>query len=92
MGEKRMLTAKEFAAETGISYPVVMKWLKAGKIPGEQTSFKVWQISSTLVARFMKPENRPVKGRPSKKSVGTVDGQTATMKSSKKKGARQSDG
>jgi excisionase family DNA binding protein len=66
MGEKKMLTAKEFAAETGISYPVVMKWLKAGKIPGEQTSFNVWQIPSTAVARFLKPENRPQKGRPKK--------------------------
>ena len=44
------------------------------KIPGAAlTEFKVWQIPSTQVARFMKPENRPKagwkKGRPRKEAA-----------------------
>jgi len=66
MGEK-MLTAKEFAQETGISYPVVIKWLKAEKIPAEQTNFNVWQIPVSVVERFKKAENKPRKGRPPSK-------------------------
>jgi hypothetical protein len=68
MGDKpRMLTAKQFAAETGISYPVIIEWLKEGKIPeAEQTSFKVWQIPATVTEVFKKPENRPKLGRPPK--------------------------
>jgi predicted site-specific integrase-resolvase len=63
MGEKRMLTAKRFAAETRISYPIIIRWLKEGKIPGAiQTDFKVWQIPSTQVARFSKEETRPKVG------------------------------
>lgn len=62
-----MLTAKEFAAATGISYPVVIKWLKAGTIPAEQEEFRIWRIAASVVERFKKPENRPRKGRP----VGT---------------------
>jgi len=67
MGDKKMLTAKEFAAATGISYPVVIKWLKAGTIPAEQEEFRIWRIAASVVERFKKPENRPRKGRP----VGT---------------------
>ena len=68
MGDKpRMLTAKQFAVETGISYPVIIEWLKEGKIPeAEQTSFKVWQIPATVAEVFKKPENRPKLGRPPK--------------------------
>jgi hypothetical protein len=68
MGDKtKMLTAKEFAVETGISYPVIIGWLKEGKIPeAEQTSFKIWQIPATVAEMFKKPENRPKLGRPPK--------------------------
>lgn len=59
-----MLTAKEFAAATGISYPVVIKWLKAGTIPAEQEEFRVWRIPVAAVDRFNRPENRPRRGRP----------------------------
>lgn len=59
-----MLTAKEFAEATGISYPVVIKWLKAGTIPAEQEEFRIWRIPVSAVERFNKPENRPRKGRP----------------------------
>jgi predicted site-specific integrase-resolvase len=58
-----MLTAKQFAAETDISYPIIIRWLKEEKIPGAVlTDFKVWQIPSTQVVRFLKPENRPKAG------------------------------
>jgi excisionase family DNA binding protein len=63
--KEKMLTAKEFAKETGISYPVVVKWLKDGTIPAERV-VNIWQIPSSLVARFMKPERRPKPGRPKK--------------------------
>jgi hypothetical protein len=84
MGDKpRMLTAKQFAVETGISYPVIIGWLKEGKIPeAEQTSFKIWQIPATVAEMFKKPENRPKLGRPPK------TGPKPTKKSAKKKGAR----
>ena len=62
-----MLTAKQFAVETGISYPVIIEWLKEGKIPeAEQTSFKIWQIPAAVAEVFKKPENRPKLGRPPK--------------------------
>ena len=58
-----MLTAKQFAAETEISYLVIIRLLREEKIPGAVlTEFKVWQIPSTQVARFLKPENRPKTG------------------------------
>lgn len=76
-----MLTAKEFAAETGISYPVVIKWLKAGTIPAEQEEFRIWRISATLVERFKRPENRPRRGRP-------VGSEKTTTKKAKKGSAR----
>jgi predicted site-specific integrase-resolvase len=66
MGEKKMLTAKEFALATGISYPVVIKWLRDGTIPAEQEEFRIWRIPTTMVERFKRPENRPRKGRPKK--------------------------
>jgi hypothetical protein len=68
MGDRpRMLTAKQFAVETGISYPVIIEWLKKGKIPeAEQTSFKIWQIPAAVAEMFKKPENRPKLGRPPK--------------------------
>jgi hypothetical protein len=60
----KILTAKQFAVETGISYPVIIEWLKEGKIPeAEQTSFKIWQIPATVAEMFKKPENRPKLGR-----------------------------
>jgi hypothetical protein len=84
MGEKRMLTAKEFAIETGISYPIVIRWLKdqeeqpnaPKKLPGAtRTSFKVWQIPAALVTKFSKEENKPKpgwkKGRKRKKGSAT---------------------
>lgn len=62
-----MLTAKEFAEETGISYPVVIVWLRDGKIPeAEQTSFKIWQIPANVAEAFKRPEKRPKRGRPRK--------------------------
>jgi hypothetical protein len=76
MGEKRMLTAKQFAAETDISYPIIIRLLKEERIPGAVlTDFKVWQIPSAQVARFLKPENRPKagwkKGRKRSKKSGS---------------------
>ena len=60
MGDKKMLTAKDFAAQTGISYPVIIEWLKTDKLPGaEQTTFNVWQIPSSLVAHYSKEEYKP---------------------------------
>jgi hypothetical protein len=80
MGDKpKMLTAKQFAVETGISYPVIIEWLKGGKIPeAEQTSFKVWQIPATVAEVFKKPENRPKLGRPPKPADADKKAQTST--------------
>jgi len=40
-----MLTAKQFAAETEISYLVIIRLLREEKIPGAVlTEFKVWHI------------------------------------------------
>jgi hypothetical protein len=82
MGDKpKMLTAKQFAVETSISYPVIIGWLREGKIPeAEQTSFKIWQIPAAIAEMFKKPENRPKLGRPPKAKP--------TKKAAKKKGAR----
>src|SRR5262245_53877496 len=68
MGDRpKMLTAKQFAAETQISYPVIIKWLKNGEIPkAEQTDFKIWQIPASVAEMFKKEENRPKLGRPPK--------------------------
>lgn len=85
-----MLTAKEFSEQTGISYPVVIDWLKAQQEPGseqklpgaEQTSYKVWQIPSSLVTRFSKPENKPRKGRPPK--VRAEEKETQSAKKARK--------
>lgn len=64
MTESRMLTAKEFAEESGVSYPLVIRWLKAGDLPGAVfvKRFRAWQIPATLTAVYKKPENRPKKG------------------------------
>jgi len=71
-----MLTAKQFAVETGISYPVIIEWLKDGRIPeAEQTSFKVWQIPADVAEMFKKPENRPKLGRPPKPTDGVGEEQ-----------------
>jgi len=73
-----MLTAKQFAVETGISYPVIIEWLKEGKIPeAEQTSFKVWQIPATVAEVFKKPENRPKLGRPPKAADGDKEAEAS---------------
>lgn len=72
-----MLTAKEFSEQTGISYPVVIEWLRAQQEPGAEQKLpgagqieigkmKAWQVPVSLVARFSKPENKPRKGRPPK--------------------------
>lgn len=85
-----MLTAKEFAAEAGISYPIIIRWLKEQSQPeGEQRlpgakqtdigRLKVWQIPASLVARFSKAENKPRKGRPPK-----TDGVDTPAKPAKK--------
>jgi hypothetical protein len=80
MGDKpKMLTAKQFAVETGISYPVIIEWLKWGKIPeAEQTTFKVWQIPATVAEVFKKPENRPKLGRPPKPADADKEAQVST--------------
>src|SRR5215467_4913616 len=80
MGDKaKMLTAKQFAVETGISYPVIIEWLKGGKIPeAEQTSFKVWQIPAMVAEVFKKPENRPKLGRPPKPADTDKEAQSST--------------
>lgn len=58
-----MLTAKEFSQAAQISYPIVMRMLKAGEIPGaEQTGFRVWQIPARQAEAFAK--KRPKRGRP----------------------------
>jgi hypothetical protein len=76
-----MLTAKQFAVETGISYPVIIEWLKEGKIPeAEQTSFKIWQIPAAVAEVFKKPENRPKLGRPPKQ-VDADDEAQASVRS-----------
>lgn len=88
MGAEKMLTAKEFAEATEISYPVIIAWLKRGRVPGaEQTSFNVWQIPASIVDHFLQPENRPRKGRPPR--AGTkpkATAQTGRKASKKAKG------
>jgi hypothetical protein len=73
MEKKRMLTAKEFAAEAGISYPIIIRWLKEQQQPGgeqrlpgaTQTNvgrLKAWQIPATLVAKVQRPDRKPKRG------------------------------
>lgn len=59
-----MLTAKKFATETGISYPVIIRWLKEERIPASRTSFGVWQIAPAMVKKFLRAGNRPKRGWP----------------------------
>jgi hypothetical protein len=85
MGEKRMLTAKQFAAETEISYPIIIRLLKEEKIPGAVlTEFKVWQIPSAQVARFLKPENRPKTGWKKGRKRKTENGDAKAAKKGRK--------
>ena len=69
-GRKRCLQLKNLQ-NAGISYPVVIKWLKAGTIPAEQEEFRIWRIPVSAVERFNKPENRPRKGRPPSEKAAT---------------------
>lgn len=68
-----MLTAKEFAAETGISYPVIIRWLKQQQQPeGEKMlpgaaqvqigNIRAWQIPASLVPKMLKSDKRPKRG------------------------------
>lgn len=60
-----MLTAKDFSTKTGISYPVIIRWLNEGLIPGaELTSFNVWQIPIEAVKKCSPPK----RGRPKKEN------------------------
>jgi len=73
MEKKRMLTAKEFAAEAGISYPIIIRWLKEQQQPGgeqrlpgavqtEVGKLRAWQIPASLVAKVQKPDRKPKRG------------------------------
>jgi hypothetical protein len=62
---ERMLTARTFAREKGISYTTVMAWLRSGLIPGaeqqETPMGMVWQIpqSSLDLVERQKPGPKP---------------------------------
>jgi hypothetical protein len=73
MEKKRMLTAKEFAAAAGISYPIIIRWLKEQRQPGgeqrlpgavqtEVGRLRAWQIPAALVAKVQKPDRKPRRG------------------------------
>ncbi len=75
-----MLTAKQFSQQAKISYPLILEWLKIQQEPGapqklpgaaqvEIGDMRAWQIPVSLVARYLKEENRPKKGRPPKVRV-----------------------
>lgn len=67
-----MLTAREFAAEVGISYPVIIRWLKEQQSGGEQRlpgakqtevgRLKAWQIPASLVTKLQKSDLMPKRG------------------------------
>jgi hypothetical protein len=95
MGDKKMLTAKEFSEQTGISYPVVIEWLRAQQEPGAEQKLpgagqieigkmRAWQIPASLVARFSKPENKPRKGRPPKTGQSATAVKAVAKKTTKK--------
>lgn len=59
-----MLTAKEFARRAGITYPTIMRWLKAGIVPGaklmEGTPFgNYWQIPIGSLSKVQKRKPGP---------------------------------
>ena len=71
--KKRMLTAKEFAQSAGISYPVILRWLREQSQPdGERRlpgavqitvgRIKAWQIPASLVAKVQRPDRKPKAG------------------------------
>jgi hypothetical protein len=73
MEKKRMLTAKEFAEASGISYPIIIRWLKEQRQPGgeqrlpgavqtEVGRLKAWQIPASLVAKVQKSDRKPKRG------------------------------
>jgi hypothetical protein len=73
MEKKRMLTAKEFAEESGISYPIIIRWLKAQQEPGAEKilpgahqvrigRIKAWQIPASLIPKVQKPDRKPRRG------------------------------
>jgi len=66
MRKSKMLTAREFSKATGISYPVVMRWLRDGTIQADRV-VNIWQISEELAKRFKK--ERPKRGRPRKNAI-----------------------
>lgn len=68
-----MLTAKEFAAEAGISYPIIIRWLKEQQkpdgekmLPGaEQVQIgriRAWQIPASLIPKVQRPDRKPKPG------------------------------
>lgn len=59
-----MLTAKQFSEQTGVSYPLIIRWAKAGELKGAiyDPSVRAWRIPEKLVAFYKKPENKPKRG------------------------------
>ncbi|MDQ3012865.1 MAG: hypothetical protein M3X11_19425 [Acidobacteriota bacterium] len=59
-----MLTARQFSKRAGVSYPTVMKWLKAGLVPeaklNENTPLGTyWEIPVTSVGKVEKEKPGP---------------------------------
>jgi len=63
-GQIEMLTARQFSERAGVSYPTVMKWLKAGLVPGAKLNENTplgtyWEIPATSVGKIEKEKPGP---------------------------------
>ena len=63
-GQIEMLTARQFSERAGVSYPTVMKWLKAGLVPGAKLNENTplgtyWEIPATSVGTVEKEKPGP---------------------------------
>jgi hypothetical protein len=63
-GHVEMLTARQFSERAQVSYPTVMKWLRAGLIPGAKLNENTplgtyWEIPATSVGKITKQKPGP---------------------------------
>lgn len=63
-GQIEMLTARQYSERAGVSYPTVMKWLRAGLIPGAKLNENTplgtyWEIPATSVGAVTKEKPGP---------------------------------
>ena len=82
-GQIEMLTARQFSERAGVSYPTVMKWLKAGLVPGAKLNENTplgtyWEIPATSVGKVEKEKPGPKpKTNASNGDSAATDGQVS---------------